>query len=86
MCGSSNVGIAECFSFEPHRSTASCGSIATMWSSRMTAAYLYVSVDFLNELLPLLFCHVNLLHVVPEVHVLEGRKLFSLRNSARQPL
>lgn len=41
--------------------------------------YLHVSVDFLHELLLLLLRYVHLLHVVPEVHVLEGRKLLSLQ-------
>lgn len=51
-----------------------CGRAA----QRQRVIYLHVSVDFLHELLLLLLGHINLLHVVPEVHVLEGRKLFSL--------
>lgn len=59
-----------------------CVAAATVWWRRATTfkqvAYLHVSVEFLHELLLLLLGHINLLHVVPEVHVLEGGKLFSL--------
>lgn len=41
-------------------------------------AHLHVSVDFLHELFLLLLSHINLLHVVPEVHVLKSRKLLFL--------
>lgn len=42
-------------------------------------AHLHVPVELLHQLPLLLLGYVNLLHVVPEVHVFEGRKLFSLQ-------
>lgn len=42
--------------------------------------HLHVSVELLHELLLLLLAYEHLLHVVPEVHVLEGGQLFPLQN------
>lgn len=46
---------------------------------RLQPTHLHVPVDFLHELLLVLLCHVDLLHVVPEVHVFEGGKLLHLQ-------
>lgn len=46
-------------------------------------SYLHIPVQLLHELLLLLLGDINFLHVVSEVHVLEGRELLDLRKKTK---
>ena len=43
-------------------------------------SYLHIPIQFFHNLLLLLISYINFLHVVSEVHVLEGREFLALRN------
>lgn len=69
--------------------SAACADAANVWQSCATTTAvkqwagsdLHIPVDLLHELLLLLLSYIHLLHVVPEIHVLKGRKLLSLWKS-----